>query len=782
MSGSKVRPLGESYLPRDLLPPRSQNGLNIILLLAALSSCGLLHAQSSGEADVAFQGYNLSGNGETVFNTTGLAVNTKEFVPGLGLFVGNFEGYGGSGFHTGDNYVGLQGAPIAGWHWDFTGGDFHFDSHMVDNPFPNVYTPDLAARGFRVVMRRKNRSFQFFAGEETLLGGPRIPFRLSMPQQMLGASMQQKVGKRWEFGLRFLNLSSDASSLNSQPEFFFTGHDFRSANSLTFQSSYHATKHLKFYVEAGYGKASSFDPTPVNQKPFSLLAGPTYETHKITLRGYYVRQSTTYMPLLGYFVGDRRGPLAEGRYRLTRRVEIFGSASSYSNNLERNQTLPTFRSNAGSLGTSLDLPWRFNASGTYSKIHFTARDPSRPNDSISDNRQAMLNLYRPIRRHSLRWTLIDMKLNANTQPQKQRFFEFEDRYTWKRFVIGGAVRSQETRSTEDRNSLFFRGSFQANFKRVSAYGYFEKGNDLVNRSIFSTNSYSSTVAGLSTPFVRGWNLQMEAFRNNLLTDLNPENIFLFGSGGQGLNTRLSAFNQWSVFFRISKHFRWGKELPGGTNFEDYAAEHAPLVGSVQGLVIEQSISGPRPVSNVPVSLDHDRSAMTDSSGRYEFSNVPEGPHEVGLDMEQLPTDYEPGAGSSARVMVDPGALLRSDFTVARLTIIEGQVIAPAGAPIQNVLVRLAKTNRYTTPEMDGNFGFYNLREGEYDVDMDIPTIPEGFMLASPAHVHVMASRAQPAPRVIFELQPKPPEEKPVRQIFQEPIHIGGSAGGGQGRR
>src|ERR1022692_2025483 len=123
-------------------------------------------------------------------------------------------------------------------------------------------------------MRRTDRTFQVFFGEETLLGGPRIPFRLSMPQKVLGAAMQQKVGKRWEFGVRYLGLVSDANALSEQPNFFFVGHAFKNFNSLTFQSSYSFTKHLKFYTEASYGTASSFTPSPVGQVPFSLLIGP----------------------------------------------------------------------------------------------------------------------------------------------------------------------------------------------------------------------------------------------------------------------------------------------------------------------------------------------------------------------------------------------------------------------------------------------------------------------------------------------------------------------------
>ena len=91
----------------------------------------------------------------------------------------------------------LHGTPIFGWHWDFIGGDFHFTSYMVENPFSNVYSPEIAGRGAQIAMRRTNTTYQFFIGEDTVLEGPRIPFRLILPQRVMGASMQQKVGEQW---------------------------------------------------------------------------------------------------------------------------------------------------------------------------------------------------------------------------------------------------------------------------------------------------------------------------------------------------------------------------------------------------------------------------------------------------------------------------------------------------------------------------------------------------------------------------------------------------------
>lgn len=753
--------------------------LALVATLGLLASAPNLRAQTSGVAEVALQGYYQAGSGQPLIDTSGMALSFKEFIPGAGLLDGDLEGYGGSGFHTGTNFVALEQAPIWGWKWDFLGGDFHFTSNLVENPFLNIYTPEIAGRGVRIEVRRKNRSVQFFVGEETLLGGPRIPYRMMLPQRVMGASLWQKVGERWEFGVRYMNLATDSSVLTTDSMYFFPGHDYRNWNGLTFQSIYHATKHLRFYTEANTSAASSFTPSPVGQEPVSLLLGPAWDSDKFSFRANYALQSTTYLPMLGTFVGDRKGPYVEGHYRPVTRVELYGSANAYSNNLEHNPQLPTYHSSGETSGASFLLPWQLGGNVSLSTLRLTVRDPTAPGESISDNRQLNLNLTRPVRRHNLRLSYIDMNLNSNITPLVQRFTELDDMYVWRRLVIGGAVREQNSKAPLTTNTLFYRGSLTATFRRVSAYGYLEEGNDLVNRSIFSTNAYSSSMVGLSTPLLRGWSLHLEAFRNKLLTDLNPENIFLFGNSGLGLNTQIAASNQWNVFLRISKQIHWGKELSGGSTIERYTAEHAPLIGSVWGLVLEQSLSGTRPALNVAVSLDHYRSVITDTSGHYYFGNVPEGTHEVGLDMGQLPADYEPGAANQGRVNVEPRAVARADFNVIRLTALFGKIVAPPGAPVENIVIRLAGTNRYTTPYRDGSFFFYNLREGDYEVTIDPQTLPEGFVLASPASEHASPRSFTAPPRIVFELKVQPQADKPVREILQQQIHVGGQGRTGQ---
>jgi hypothetical protein len=87
------------------------------------------------------------------------------------------------------------------------------------------------------------------------------------------------------------------------------------------------------------------------------------------------------------------------------------------------------------------------------------------------------------------------------------------------------------------------------------------------------------------------------------------------------------------------------------------------------------------------------------------------------------------------------------------------------------VVRLVGKKLYTTPYDDGAFSFYNLGEGHYEVEIDTDTIPDGYILASPARVKVDASSTGPATTIGFELKVKPQAVKPVREMLNQEIHV-----------
>lgn len=729
-----------------------------------------------GEAQFALQGYYLGASGAPISDTSGVAFSFREFIPNVGLLSASFQGYRSTGdMRFGDSFVQLRGANWWGRRWNVTGGDFKVSSSLVDVPFYNFFYPEINARGVEVESSSQGRRYTFFLGSETLMQGPRVPFRIGIPQMVMGASMQQKIGKRLQIGARFLRLSSSQKSLLESPTFFPTGRDFLSANSFTAQGTYSFSDHLRFFAEATLSVSdnkATEDAAGATRRPLSYVLGPAWETPKLAIRVNYTYQSTLYLPLLGFYVGDRRGPFAEARYRPWKLLEVYGSASRYSNNLENDPNVTTMQSTGSSLGASLTLPWKFNASGQLSTIHLTGSIPTTGALIDSNNRQLSATLSRPVRGHALTVMFREIHTVVGGLPQVQRSLEAGDRFRWKFLSVGASANAQRLAGTQARTSLFFRGNVQARFKRFSIYGDIESGNDLINRTLFATNTYSTTLAGVTAKLSKTWNMQVEMFRNRLLSELNPESIFVLGNQGLGPSTVLSGFNQWSLYFRVSKQLQWGGGLPAGDSetLDRFTSGQMPLVGEVEGFVYERTIAGARPARGVPVSVDGGRSTTTDESGRFRLQAVPEGQHTVLLSPNELPADYDFGPAKEAVVMVQPKRTIRVELDVMPLSFLQGKVNAPKDVSTEDVIIRLLPTDRYTTPDSDGSFSFSNVREGEYEMALDQKTLPEDAVLTTAAHTPVSVRIGGKIPVIQFDFVISKPE-KPVRKIQQQEIHI-----------
>src|SRR6185312_14950425 len=116
-----------------------------------------------------------------------------------------------------------------------------------------------------------------------------------------------------------------------------------------------------------------------------------------------------------------------------------------------------------------------------------ASEPSQY-DSQS-NSQAQVSLTKTLSNHSLMTTVRELDLNGVYIRQKQKSAELQDNMHFSRFTFGGAARfQQESGSGRLQNSVSVRVSAQARFRTFSAYGQFETGNDLINKTLFATNT------------------------------------------------------------------------------------------------------------------------------------------------------------------------------------------------------------------------------------------------------------------------------------------------------
>ena len=720
-------------------------------------------SEASGTADFAVRGYYMAGTGQDAVHTSGVSFDLHEFIPKVGLIEAKVEAFDSqSSFQTGDMYAQLSGVAWANRHWTFTAGDFRAPNDLVGNPFLNIYNPDVNARGARIEAKQDNRTLTFYVGESSLLQGPRLPFRMILPQQIVSGSWQERIGERLGIALRGTAFWTDLNS-GSTKSLVAIGHAYDTAQVLSAQSLFKVRKHLSLYGEASYSRVAATPGRP-DPQPFSFYGGPVFESKKLTLRANYVYQSAAYLPLLGYAAGDRRGAFGDVTFRPFRWLDLHASASKYENNLNRDPQTPAFSSPTLSGGVAIQLPLKISAMADYSQTRLNATGPGTDTLYPMRNRQANFSLSRTLFRHTLRASLLEMQLKNPADQQRQRYLEFEDAFAFRRLTFAGSVRHQEMLGSTIKSSLFYRVSTTLSLRRVSLFAQAQWGNDLANKTLFATSSYNSTSFGGSANLAREWQLSGEIFRNTLNSALNPGSIFALQNNGAPLPATLTGFNQWSVYFQLSRRFRWGSAMQ--TDAYGSPIQQVPLLGSVSGMVQAVSSLGDRPAAGIPISLDHRLIALTDERGYYVFQNVPEGFHDVGLAITELPSDVDAGDHTGERVRVAPKSIVRVDMNVVPLANLQGKIEAPAKVDVEAIVIRLLPGNRYTTPDKDGNFAFFNIPAGNYTAVLDGKTLPEETALASDASQAVSLDPSLPPPFVTYRIVPDKPQ-KPTKVILEE---------------
>ena len=717
--------------------------------------------KGTGSLSVSYQSYYRQVNGSSSNQVQGTAFTLKHFFPKSGLLTLHMEPLVEHGLGLGENYVQWKGLPWKGRHWDFSGGDFRKSTALVDVPFTNLSYPELYLRGAKATARTDRWNYSVFGGVQSLSQGTRVPFRVMAPQSALGLEASGSLPRDVQVGFRVLRLASSPDQIAGQKTFFPLNRQFVRSISLNSQVRIPLMSSLEWFTEAGFSNAEALSSTSVARSPLSYTLGPAWNTARFSLRANYTQQPSSYLPVLGYYMGDRKGPHVEGLLHLGP-FNLSGSWLQSRNNLEHNPAAPDFFNQQTSGGFNVRLPLDFSLSGSISKIDLESQSPDL-GIRFNKNRQYQMMLSRPLYGHNLHTTIQQLDTQLSGSKQRLRFMEIEDNVSWKRLNVGGAVRWQSTNADSRKDSLFLRASLQVQLRKLNLYGYWEQGQDIANESLFATNLSSTSVVGLSWDSPRKTSLRFEAYRNHLTSEVNPESLFVLNSRGITPEGILHRTNDWSIYARISQEFDWGP-MPA---FDSYGQirQEAPLLGTLAGYVKLITMAGARGASHVWVITNTGQSVSTDAEGYFQFLEVPQGTWKVGLDMDRLPADLNPSGQQELSAQVFPDQLTRVELVVIPLQIVEGLLEDAGGNPAsEGIVVRLLPQNQLTTTDSAGRFGFYNLPEGDYMVEIVENSLPEKASLVGSSSIPVTVRYGIPSEPLRFHLQTVLSSPKPVRTV------------------
>jgi len=189
----------------------------------------------------------------------------------------------------------------------------------------------------------------------------------------------------------------------------------------------------------------------------------------------------------------------------------------------------------------------------------------------------------------------------------------------------------------------------------------------------------------------------------------------------------------------------------------------PAAGSdVDGFVRDDSGA---PVSGVAVALGQYLS-VTGADGRYRFSHVPPGEHELAIAAGHLPAAF--GLADQPRALkVGQSAPAHADLGVTALRAIHGRVFVDRNGNgrqdedegIAGVAVRLDDRGTATLTNQAGNFDFYNLEPGTCVVWIDAARLRADLEIASTERITVDLQPDRPATNVDFRLAV---HDRPIR--------------------
>ncbi len=721
---------------------------------------GLLAGQESvGSAEIAAQGFYAPGGAEPVRAMSGLAVRFRYVLPAGALLEGRAEDYASSGLRLTENYLTVRGLAAGAWKVEVSGGDLMTPGRPIDLFLPQVYTPQVRMRGARAEAIRGRLSWTGYAGAVTFLEGPRLPFSVRGPQTMAGGGVRWKAGERLELAGQVDTLGTSAGRLAGRPYLAPQGRQYARSTQATVAGRWTAAEGIELLAEAAYTAGRPLDAATVRPAPGNAMVSGKYERGRWLGRASWLRQTAGYLPVAGYFAGDRGGGFLEGRVQVRKGIDLFGLAGTLRNNFENNPNAWSFRSKSASAGASVDLPWRLVVNGQYSVMRMESRSPGPALGRVNQNAMTMLAATKSYGRQTTRVNVREFDLRMEGLRTKQRATEAEQMVRIGNWTASGAVRWNASQSVQRRDALFVRGMVQARARRMTLHAYTEVGRDLANETLFALNQVQTTVAGINLPVARNWSIQGDVLRNNLVTSLNPQAVFAFASQGVPLQLALGGLDRWNIFIRVARQVHWGGPAPAGS-VAGTLHDMAPVTGTVEGFVKEDDGT---PAAAIPVVLDGHRVAYSEEDGRFRFADVMPGEHRVELSPRELPAEFDPAGTRAATVDVRSAKRARADLTLERLTELNGQVFGLTGPAVEALVVRLEGTARLTTPRDDGRFAFYNLPAGRYRVLLDVESLPAGYRLVGEAAAETEARRGAEANEVFFVLEPVR-TVKPVRTV------------------
>ena len=634
--------------------------------------------------------------------------------------------------HFGRVYGSLRDLKYGGLTWTIEGGDTYYTPSVSDYKFSNLYAPAVTFAGGAVGARSERTEIGFIAGQATVWRNIFGSDPDALDQTIIAGRVLRHATDR-------LDVSARASRIRTDDLDEFTS-TIAASDQASGGMRYAITPSLQVIADGGvvsYRRAGS----TVRERDGSGLAGVHWLHSRGWLQVNVSRFSPGESPTINSPLPDRAGQFAAGEFDLLKRLRIFAGWEAFRSNLDPSAALAAgYYQLPRSSGTR-----QFAGVRTQIGVRSTLTLRAESGDRISKYVTGRQDIESDTGLWSADWHTTVRRMNG--------FIRFAQRSN-----VTSASRAGSYNQRDVSGQFFLRLS-----QSSQIFG------------LTTATTTTDAAGGGSTSWLAGGGAQLQVVRQGLWmrteatlsrnTDLLTQAFIPRESISVGFNGYVTSRTSVGVDIYIDRApiasstgnawatrsiVRLVQTIPTGSPYSPapglFRSVPTRAIGTVRGTVFTDwngnGLQEPDedPVRGVALRLDPVGTTETGNGGEFVFRNVPDGLHDVGLDLGTLPIDFDAPAIARLQVALSGNVTRQVAFGLIPLGAIRGRVVrdlngngaADMAEPIVDGAVVVLDGGQRSERSRRGQFAFEAVPSGEHTVTLLSESLPDGAMLSGEA--------------------------------------------------
>lgn len=665
--------------------------------------------------------------------------------------------------HLGRIYGSLRELKTGRYSWTIEAGDAYYAPTVGEYKFSNLHTPVVTFTGAAVSARSARSSVGLVAGRGSVWRNIFGTDPDTLDQTILGGRATVRAGDR-------LDLNARASRIRTEDlgEYTYTIAESDQAGGGV---RYVVTPSVQVIGDGGvvsYRRAGS----TTNERDGSGLVGVHWLHGRGWLQMNVSRFSPGESPTINSPLSDRSGQFAAGELDLVKRVRLFGGWEAFHQNLDpsaaqaagyelpRSTGTRQFGGVRTQIGTRSTLTLRLESGDRISKYISGRQDIESDTGVWSIDWHTALSRMNGFLRVAERSNVTSAS-RTGSYTQRDVAGQVFVRMTTSTQVFG-LMTSTRTIDEAGGGSTFWQagGGAQLQVVRQGLWlrteGTIARNTDLLTQAFVPRESLSIGFNGYVTP------------RTSLGVDVYVDRAGVSSNSGSPWATRSMV--------------RLVQTLPTGS---PYAASGSGLfrsapvraVATVKGVVYADwngnglLDAGENPVAGVPLRIEAVGAAQTTQNGEFLFRNVPDGLHEVGLDLGALPIDFDAPTIPRLQVALSGHDTRVVAFGLVPLGSIRGRVVrdlnsngtADSTEPAIDDAIVILDGGKRSERSRRGQFAFDAVPSGEHTVTLVAESLPDGALISGDSTHVARLGRGRMAIEVPFLVSIETRAE--IRKVF-----------------